>query len=61
VLAFRGEPDRAFQWLEKAVQNHDLTVGSISRKLISSVGVLRRRKLVQWSIIPAACVPPDMP
>ena len=30
VLAFRGENDRAFQWLDKAVQYHDPTLGAIA-------------------------------
>jgi TolB-like protein/cytochrome c-type biogenesis protein CcmH/NrfG len=29
VLAFRGDTDAAFQWLDKAVQYHDITLGSI--------------------------------
>ena len=29
VLAFRGEADRAFEWLDKAVEQHDPDLGSI--------------------------------
>jgi tetratricopeptide (TPR) repeat protein len=31
VLAFRGEADRAFEWLRKSVQNHDLYLSAIVR------------------------------
>ena len=30
VLAYRGEADRAFEWLDKAIQHHDPTLGSIA-------------------------------
>ena len=30
VFAYRGAADRAFEWLDKAVQQHDLTLGSIA-------------------------------
>jgi hypothetical protein len=30
VLAYRGEADRAFEWLNKAIQHHDPTLGSIA-------------------------------
>jgi hypothetical protein len=29
VLAFRGENDRAFEWLDKAIKYRDLAVGAI--------------------------------
>jgi len=29
VLAFRGEADRAFEWMEKAAEQHDPDLGSI--------------------------------
>ena len=30
VLAYRGEADRAFEWLDKAVQYHDTNVGTLA-------------------------------
>ena len=30
MTAFRGEADRAFEWLDKAVQSHDPNFGSIA-------------------------------
>ena len=30
VLAYRGEPDRAFDWLDKAVKYHDPSIGAIT-------------------------------
>jgi hypothetical protein len=29
VLAFRGENDRAFAWLDKAIQHHDVGLGVV--------------------------------
>ena len=29
VLAYRGEPDRAFEWLERAVKYRDLGIGAM--------------------------------
>jgi tetratricopeptide (TPR) repeat protein len=30
VLAYRGEADRSFEWLDKALQHHDLLVNSVA-------------------------------
>ena len=30
VLAYRGEADRAFEWLDKAVQYHDTDLGTLA-------------------------------
>jgi hypothetical protein len=29
VLAYRGEVDRAFEWLNKSVKYHDIAIGTI--------------------------------
>jgi hypothetical protein len=30
VFAFRGETDRAFEWLDKAARDHDLYLGAVA-------------------------------
>jgi hypothetical protein len=30
VLAYRGEAERAFEWLDQAIQQHDPTLGAIA-------------------------------
>jgi tetratricopeptide (TPR) repeat protein len=44
VFAFRGENDRAFEWLAKAVQYRDLALGS----LISYPGLVKLRSDARW-------------
>jgi hypothetical protein len=44
VFAFRGENDRAFEWLGKAAQHRDLALGSV----ISYPGLLKLRSDARW-------------